>query len=59
MDSGHAMDKDAALAIAAEHGDEIASRLAFVYELDKLKTVLRQSKLSDDSRQESTRGTWP
>ncbi len=49
------MDRDAALAIAAEHGgDEIASRLAFVYELDKLKNVLRQSMLTDDSRQENS-----
>ncbi|MEM9518068.1 MAG: HD domain-containing protein [Actinomycetota bacterium] len=48
------VDRDAALAIAAEHGDELASRLAFVYELDKLKTVLRQSMLIDDSRQENS-----
>ena len=48
------MDRDAALAIAAEHGDELASRLAFVYELDKLKTVLRQSMLTDNSRQENS-----
>ncbi len=48
------VDRDAALAIAAEHGDELASRLAFVYELDKLKTVLRQSMLADDSRQENS-----
>lgn len=48
------VDRDAALAIAAEHGDELASRLEFVYELDKLKTVLRQSMLADDSRQENS-----
>ena len=48
------VDRDAALAIAAAHGDEIADRLAFVYELDKLKTVLRQSMLTDDSRQENS-----
>ena len=48
------MDRDAALAIAAEHSDELASRLAFVYELDRLKTVLRQSMLTDDSRQENS-----
>ncbi|MEM9464502.1 MAG: HD domain-containing protein [Actinomycetota bacterium] len=48
------MDRDAALAIAAEHGEDLARRLAFVYELDKLKTVLRQSMLTDDSRQENS-----
>ena len=48
------MDRDVALAIAAEHGDELASRLAFIYELDRLKTVLRQSMLADDSRQENS-----
>lgn len=49
------MDRETALALAAEHGGaEIASRLAFVYELDKLKTVLRQSMLTDDSRQENS-----
>lgn len=48
------VDRDAALALAAEHGEDIASRLAFIYELDKLKTVLRQSMLVDESRQENS-----
>lgn len=48
------VDRDVALAIAAEHDAELSSRLAFVYELDKLKTVLRQSMLTDDSRQENS-----
>ena len=48
------MDKNAALAIAAEVGDDIASRLEFLYELDQLKTVLRQSMLADGSRQENS-----
>ena len=48
------MDKNAALAIAAEAGDDIASRLEFLYELDQLKTVLRRSMLTDGSRQENS-----
>ena len=52
--SGRTMDKNAALAIAAEAGDDIASRLEFLYELDQLKTVLRQSMLVDGSRQENS-----
>lgn len=48
------VDRDSALALAAQHGDDIADRLAFIYELDKLKTVLRQSMLIDDSRQENS-----
>ena len=52
--SGRTMDKNAALAIAAEAGDDIASRLEFLYELDQLKTVLRQSMLADGSRQENS-----
>ena len=37
----------------AEAGDDIASRLQFLYELDQLK-VLRQSMLADGSRQENS-----
>ena len=49
------MDRDAAVAIAAEHGGaELARRIDFIYELDRLKTVLRQSMLIDDSRQENS-----
>ena len=49
------MDREAAVAIAAEHGgDELARRIDFIYELDRLKTVLRQSMLIDDSRQENS-----
>ncbi len=49
------MDRDAAVAIAAEHGgEELARRIDFIYELDRLKTVLRQSMLIDDSRQENS-----
>lgn len=48
------MDRDAALAIAAEHGEDFAGRLAFIFELDRLKSVLRQSILADGSRQENS-----
>ncbi len=48
------MDKDSALAIAAEVDSEMADRLRFVYELDELKSVLRQTVLADGSRRENS-----
>jgi putative hydrolase of HD superfamily len=48
------MDKDRALEIAAEFGEDLADRLRFIYELDELKGVLRQTLLADASRQENS-----
>ena len=48
------MDKDRALEIAAGFGEDLAARLRFIYELDELKTVLRQTLLADASRQENS-----
>ena len=48
------MDRQRAIAIASEHSADLAQRLDFIYELDRLKTVLRQSMLIDDSRQENS-----
>ena len=47
------MDKERALDIAAQFGDDLAARLRFIYELDELKSVLRQTLLADKSRQEN------
>ncbi len=48
------MDKQRVLAIADEMDPDIAARLAFIYELDELKSVLRQTLLADKSRQENS-----
>lgn len=49
------MDRESAVEIAADRsGDDLARRLSFIYELDRLKTVLRQSMLIDESRQENS-----
>ncbi len=48
------MDKERALTIASEIDDDIAARLAFIYELDELKSILRQTLLADQSRQENS-----
>ena len=49
------MDRETAVAIATEYGGaDLARRIDFIYELDRLKTVLRQSMLIDDSRQENS-----
>jgi len=48
------MDKHRALEIAAEFGEDLAARLRFIYELDELKGVLRQTLLADASRQENS-----
>ena len=48
------MDKERALDIASQFGDDLAARLRFIYELDELKSVLRQTLLADKSRQENS-----
>ena len=53
------MDRDSAIEIAAGFEEDLARRLDFIYELDRLKTVLRQSVLIDDSRQtNSAEHSW-
>jgi len=48
------MDTKTALKVAADVNPELAQRLRFILEIDKLKTVLRQTMLADDSRQENS-----
>ncbi len=48
------MDAESALAVAADVNAELAQRLRFILEIDKLKTVLRQTMLADDTRQENS-----
>ena len=48
------MDAERALGIAAEVDAVMAERLRFVYELDRLKNVLRQTILADGTRQENS-----
>ncbi|MEM7139919.1 MAG: HD domain-containing protein [Actinomycetota bacterium] len=48
------MDIDDAVALAAEHDGALADRIRFIYELDKLKTELRQTLLVDESRRENS-----
>jgi len=48
------MDADKALGIAADLDTELAERLRFILEIDKLKSVLRQTQLADGSRQENS-----
>ncbi|MDW3220557.1 MAG: HD domain-containing protein [Acidimicrobiales bacterium] len=48
------MDQDDAVALAAEFDPELAERIRFIYELDKLKSELRQTLLADGSRRENS-----
>jgi len=48
------MDAEKALGIAAGVDPELAERLRFILEIDKLKSVLRQTMLADDSRRENS-----
>lgn len=48
------MDQERALEIAEGFGEDLAGRLRFIYELDQLKSVLRQTVLADGSRQENS-----
>jgi putative hydrolase of HD superfamily len=48
------MNRDRALTIAENQSSELAERLRFIYELDQLKNVLRQSQLADGSRRENS-----
>ncbi len=48
------MDKERALEIAEGFDEDLAGRLRFIYELDELKSVLRQTVLADGSRQENS-----
>lgn len=48
------MDAEKALGIAAGVDPELAERLRFILEIDKLKNVLRQTMLADDSRRENS-----
>lgn len=49
------MDADRIIELAhAVEGDDLAGRIEFLLEIDKLKTVLRRSRLVDGSRYENT-----
>ena len=48
------MDQAEAVALAATFDQGLADRLSFIYELDKLKTELRQTLLVDESRRENS-----
>ena len=48
------MDADRALDLADDIDADVAARVRFVLELDRLKTVLRQTPLVDDSRLENS-----
>jgi len=48
------MDADKALEIAAEINPDLADRLRFILEIDRLKSVMRQTMLADDSRNENS-----
>lgn len=48
------MDRARALELAEEIDADVADRMRFVMELDRLKAVLRQSRLIDSSRQENS-----
>ncbi|GJM36980.1 MAG: phosphohydrolase [Acidimicrobiales bacterium] len=48
------MDQHDAVALAAEFDTDLADRIRFVYELDKLKSELRQTLLADGSRRENS-----
>lgn len=48
------MDREAAVARAEELDTELAARIDFVYELDRLKAVLRQTLVLDGERRENS-----
>jgi putative hydrolase of HD superfamily len=48
------MDRDGVLALAEDLDPEIASRIRFLFELDRLKGVLRQTQVLDGERQENS-----
>jgi len=48
------MDPDKAVTLAAEVDADLAARLHFIYEIDRLKSVLRRNRLADDSRNENS-----
>jgi putative hydrolase of HD superfamily len=48
------MDRYGVLALAEDLDPEIASRIRFLFELDRLKGVLRQTKVLDGERQENS-----
>lgn len=48
------MNLEQALEMAENHDEGLARRLRFIYEIDQLKSVLRQSQLVDGSRQENS-----
>ncbi|MEZ5246994.1 MAG: HD domain-containing protein [Acidimicrobiales bacterium] len=48
------MDPDKAVKMAAEVDPDLAARLRFIYEIDRLKSVLRRNLLSDASRNENS-----
>jgi putative hydrolase of HD superfamily len=48
------MDRERVLALAEELDPEVAARLRFVYELDRLKGVLRQTFVLDGERKENS-----
>jgi putative hydrolase of HD superfamily len=48
------MDPDKAVTMAAEVDPDLAARLRFIYEIDRLKSVLRRNLLSDASRNENS-----
>ncbi|MFT5201292.1 MAG: putative hydrolase of HD superfamily [Candidatus Aldehydirespiratoraceae bacterium] len=48
------MDQNDAIALAALTDPALAQRISFIYEIDKLKTELRQSYLVDESRRENS-----
>ncbi|MEQ8841742.1 MAG: HD domain-containing protein [Acidimicrobiales bacterium] len=48
------MDPDKAVRLAAEVDPDLADRLRFIYEIDRLKSVLRRNLLADASRNENS-----
>lgn len=48
------MDPDKAVKLAAEVDTDLAGRLRFIYEIDRLKSVLRRNMLADASRNENS-----
>lgn len=48
------MDRESVLRLAAEIDEEVASRIRFLYELDRLKGILRQTPALDGSRRENS-----
>lgn len=48
------MDPERAVAVAAEIDPGLADRLHFIYEIDRLKSVMRRNKLADGSRNENS-----